>query len=150
MSTVTALPIGNTDQVLNQAADYLTRYGWTPTGLYDAHNGCTEKAPCRVTGDVKCWPRLTGRYPASIIGAIRAAVFGAPRWYLDTATDNDRHAYTAAVEWLNTYLLAIGHSRLHATVFDWQTAPGRTFSDVCGALHQAADAHRRRSQRRAA
>jgi hypothetical protein len=138
--TVTALPTGNTDTVLDHAADYLTRYGWTPSGLYDSHRQCPLK--CRVHG--------TGGYPASIVGAIRCAVFGAPRWYLDTATDTARHDYTTAVEWLNTYLIAIGHAGQHASIFDWQTTPGRTLSDVCDTLHSAADAYRRHSHRRVA
>ncbi|MEV6493362.1 hypothetical protein AB0M20_32790, partial [Actinoplanes sp. NPDC051633] len=90
MSTVTALPTGNTATVLDRAADYLTRYGWISTGLYDAHDGCTAK--CRCHG--------TGTYPASILGAIRYAVFGAPRWHLDLADGQALHDYTAAVEWL--------------------------------------------------
>jgi hypothetical protein len=140
MNTITALPLGHTDRVLQRAADYLTNYGWTPAELYDAHNGCTRRCACHRTGN----------YPASIIGAIRVAVFGVPRWYLDTAADDTRHDYTAAVEWLNTYLIAIGHAGQHASVFDWQTAPGRTLSEVCAALHDAAAAYRRHSRRRAA
>src|SRR5690349_18529531 len=120
MTTITALPTGSTDIVLDHAADYLIRHGWISTGLYDNHRHCPLK--CRV--------HRTGGYPASILGALRCAVFGAPRWYLDTATEADRHAYTAAVEWLNTYLIAIGHAGQHASVFDWQTAPGRTVNDV--------------------
>jgi hypothetical protein len=140
MSTVTALPTGNTDTVLDYAAAYLARYGWTPTGLYDAHDGCTHHCACH----------RTGKYPASIIGAIRIAVFGVPRWYVGIAADTDRHEYTAAVEWLNTYLIAIGHAGQHTSVFDWQTTPGRTLTDVCDALHAAANAYRHHTSRRAA
>jgi energy-converting hydrogenase Eha subunit A len=139
MSTATVF-IHDTDTVLDRAADYIDRYGWISTGLYDAHSGCTLRCPCH----------RTGTYPASIIGAIRVAIFGTPRWYLDTTTQDARHAYTAAVEWLNTYLLAIGHAGLHAPIFDWQTIPGRTCGDVCGALRAAATAHRHHTQRRAA
>jgi hypothetical protein len=139
MSTITALPTGNTDVVLERAANYLARHGWIPAGLYDAHNACTAKCACHYT-------RM---YPASIIGAIRFAVFGAPRWYLDTATEQDRHDYTAAVEWFNTYLIAIGHAGRHASVFDWQTAPERTHMDVCDALRAAGSAYRHRTRRAA-
>lgn len=140
MNTVTALPTGNTDTVLDRAARYLARYGWTSAGLYDAHNGCTRKCSCH----------RTGLYPASMLGAIRVAIFGQARWYVDTASDTDRHAYTAAVEWLNTYLIAIGHAGQHAPVFDWQSAPGRTVADVCDALHAAATAYRHHRTRRTA
>jgi hypothetical protein len=139
-TTVAALPTGTVATVLDRAADYLLRYGWTPTGLYDAHNGCTARCACHHTGT----------YPASILGAIRHAIFGVPRWYLDTADDTARHDYTAAVEWLNTYLLAIGYAGHHACLFDWQANPGRTHTDVCDALHHAADAYRHHTQRRIA
>lgn len=149
-TNIIALPIGSVDTVLEQAADYLTRNGWIPTGLYDVHNGCTEKLPCRVTGAEKCWPVLTRRYPASILGAIRYAVFGIPRWYLSTADDEALHTYTAAVEWFNTYLLAIGHAGQHDSVFAWQTIPGRSTRQVSDALHAAATAYRRHHIRNAA
>jgi energy-converting hydrogenase Eha subunit A len=138
MTAALAALIWDTDAVLDRAADYLQRHGWTPDRLYDDHSGCTLRCSCHRTGS----------YPASIIGAIRAAVFGRPRWYLDTADPAARHAYTAAVEWLNTYLIAIGHTGLHAPVFDWQTAPGRTCADVLGALRAAATAYRHHTQRR--
>jgi hypothetical protein len=139
-ATVAALPTTNTDAVLNRAADYLTRHGWTSAGLYDAHDGCSRKCPAH----------RTGTYPASIVGAIRAAVFGQPRWYLDTADGQALHDYTAAVEWLNTYLIAIGHAGLRAPVFDWQTAPRRTTDQVTGALRAAATAYRHHTRRTAA
>jgi hypothetical protein len=148
-ATVTALPTGTIDVVLDRAADYLTRNGWDPTGPYEAHNGCTEKSPCRITDAEKCWPRLTGRYPASMIGAVRVAVFGHPRWYLDTAESEPLHDYTVAVEWLNTYLIAHGHAGKHASVFDWETTPGRTRIHVITALRYAATAYRRHTSRRA-
>jgi hypothetical protein len=140
---MTAAPtalIVDTDAVLDRAADYLVRYGWIPYGLYDPHDGCTLRCSCHRTGS----------YPASIIGAIRAVIFGRPRWYLDTADEDARHAYTTAVEWLNTYLIAIGHAGRHAPVFDWQTTPGRTCADVLDALHAAASAYRHHHERRAA
>jgi hypothetical protein len=137
MTTIIALPTGTADVVLDRAADYLTRHGWTPAGFYDPHRNCP----------LKCRACRTGGYPASILGAIRVAVFGQPRFYRDTATDADRHAYTAAVEWLNTYLIAVGHAGQHASVFDWQTTPSRTAAQVCDALHAAATAYRHHSRR---
>ncbi|MET8310055.1 hypothetical protein [Micromonospora sp. NPDC005173] len=140
MSTVAALPTGNVHAVLDRAAVYLGRYGWTPTGLYDTHDACPAKCACH----------RTGTYPASILGAIRAAVFGHPRWYLTGITEADQRTYSAAVEWFNTYLIAIGYAGLHAPVFDWETLPGRTPADVIEALCAAAIAYRRHTIRRAA
>ncbi|MFF0471487.1 hypothetical protein ACFYPX_29125 [Micromonospora zamorensis] len=140
MNTIAALPTGNVHAVLDRAALYLGRYGWTPTGLYDAHDACPAKCACH----------RTGTYPASILGAIRAAVFGRPRWYLTGITDADQHTYSAAVEWFNTYLTAVGHAGLHAPVFDWETLPDRTPADVIEALRAAANAYRRHTIRRAA
>jgi hypothetical protein len=140
MSTVTALPTGTTATVLDRAADYLIRYGWVPSGLYDPHVGCTARCACH----------RTGTYPASIIGAIRYAVHGAPRWYFASLDGQALHDYTAAVEWLNTYLIAIGHAGLHAPIFAWQTTPGRTVFDVTDALHHAAGAYRHHHTRRTA
>ncbi len=139
-TTTRALPIDGTATILADAARYLARHGWISTGLYNAHSGCTRKCRCHVTGT----------YPASIIGAIRYAVYGLPRWYLDLTSDSDLHAYTAAVEWLNTYLIAVGHAGQHSPLFAWQTSPGRTTADVLGALRDAATAYRRHSSRRAA
>ncbi|MDZ5447163.1 hypothetical protein U2F26_31375 [Micromonospora sp. 4G57] len=140
MSNVAALPTGNVHAVLDRAALYLGRYGWTPAGLYDTHDGCTAKCACH----------RTGTYPASVLGAIRAAVFGGPRWYLTGVTDADRHTYSAAVEWFNTYLIAVGHAGLHAPVFAWETLPGRTAAEVTEALCAAAIAYRKHTIRRAA
>ncbi|MCA2219520.1 DUF6197 family protein [Jidongwangia harbinensis] len=138
-AAITALPTGTTDTILDRAADYLARHGWNPTSLYDSHENCTHK--CRV--------HRTGLYPASMVGAIRVAVFGRPRWYLDTADGQGLHDYTAAVEWLNTYLIAHGHAGLHAPVFDWQAAAGRTLIDVTSGLHAAATAYRHHARRSA-
>ena len=140
MSTIAALPTGNVHAILDRAALYLGRHGWTPASLYDAHDGCTAKCACHHTGT----------YRASILGAIRAAVFGQPRWYLTSIADADRHAYSAAVEWFNTYLIAVGHAGLHAPVFAWETTPGRTPGDVIEALCAAAIAYRKHTIRRAA
>lgn len=140
MSTVTALPTGNVHAILDRAALYLGQHGWTSTGLYDAHDGCTAKCACH----------RTGLYPASILGAIRAAVFGRPRWYLTGITDAEQHAYSAAVEWFNTYLIAVGHDGQHAPVFAWETAPGRAPAHVTQALCAAAIAYRTHTIRRAA
>ncbi|MEV6493074.1 hypothetical protein AB0M20_31295 [Actinoplanes sp. NPDC051633] len=139
-ATITALPVGNTDTVLDRAADYLTRHGWNPASLYDAHDGCTRK--CRV--------HRTGTYPACMVGAVRAAVFGHPRWYLDTAEVTALHDYTAAVEWLNTYLIAYGHAGHRAPVFAWENAPGRTRIHAIAALQYAASAYRAHTRRTAA
>ncbi|WP_327652730.1 hypothetical protein [Micromonospora aurantiaca] len=140
MSTVTALPTGNVHAILDRAALYLGQHGWTPTGLYDAHDGCTAKCACH----------RTGLYPASILGAIRAAVFGRPRWYLTGITDAEQRTYSAAVEWFNTYLIAIGHDGQHAPVFAWETTPGRTPAHVTQALCAAAIAYRTHTTWRAA
>lgn len=138
--TTTALPITNVAAILTKAADYLADHGWTPTGFYDNHTGCTRRCACH----------RTGTYPASALGAIRYAVFGAPRWYLDTSDGDTLHTYTAAVEWLNTYLLAVGAAHMHASVFDWETAPGRNGLHVISALRHAATAYRLHTRRRAA
>jgi hypothetical protein len=142
--------VRGTAEILTAAARYLAEYGWTPTGVYDPHNGCTGQSSCTITGADNCWPRLTGKYPASIIGAIRYVVHGAPRWYLDTTDGEALHAYTAALEWFNSYLLAVGRARMHASVFDWETAPGRNGLQVISALHHAAAAHQRHTESRAA
>ncbi|AXH89290.1 hypothetical protein ACFWDZ_26920 [Micromonospora aurantiaca] len=140
MSTVAALPTGNVHAILDRAALYLGQHGWTPTGLYDSHDGCTAKCACH----------RTGLYPASILGAIRAVVFGGPRWYLTGITEAEQRTYSAAVEWFNTYLIAVGHDGQHAPVFVWETAPGRTPAHVTQALCAAAIAYRKRTIRRAA
>ncbi len=139
-ATVAALPTGNTDTVLDRAADYLTRHGWNLGSLYDAHDRCTAKCACH----------RTSAYPASMVGAIRAAVFGTPRWFLDTADPMALHDYTAAVEWLNTYLIAHGHAGHRAPVFAWETAPGRTRIHAIAALQYAASAYRAHTRRTAA
>ncbi len=139
-ASVTALPVGTTGTVLDRAADYLTRHGWNPGSLYDTHDRCTSGCACH----------RTGTYPASMVGAIRAAVFGAPRWFLDTADPAALGEYTAAVEWLNTYLIAHGHARLHAPVFAWETTPGRTRIHAIAALQYAASAYRHHARRTAA
>jgi hypothetical protein len=134
------LPIRDLADLLEKAADYLDRNGWTPRGLYGPHNGCT--ANCRV--------HRTHTYAASVTGALRAALYGRAMWFTDHTDPDVLHLYTAASEWFNTYLLAIGHAGRHASVFDWQTAPGRTRADVCGALRAAAHAYRHQHTRRTA
>lgn len=140
--TITDTPATTADTatILDQAANHIADHGWTPTGLYQPHRNCP----------LKCTVHRTGGYPASMLGAIRVAVFGAPRWYLDTATPDDLHTYTQAVEWLNSYLLVYGPGRMHASVFDWETAHGRNGLHVITALHRAASAYRRYIARRAA
>jgi hypothetical protein len=126
--------------LLDRAADYLDRHGWTPRGMYGAHNGCTND----------CQVHRTHTYAASVTGAIRAALYGRAIWFTDHTDPDDLHTYTAACEWFHTYLLAHGHAGRHASVFDWQTAPGRTAADVTGALHAAAHAYRHHASRRTA
>jgi hypothetical protein len=116
------------DAVLMRAAAYLHRHGWTNRPLYDEHNGCPLRCPCHYTH----------RYPASMLGAIRAAFYGRVKWHL---TADVIPAYTDAVEWLNSYLLAHGHAGQHAPALVWQAAPGRTPEQVMAALRAAATAY---------
>ena len=122
----TANPAPNA--VLMRAAAYIHRHGWTTRPLYDEHNGCQLSCRCHYTH----------RYPASMLGAIRAAFYGRAKWYL---TPDVIGAYTDAVEWLNTYLLAHGHAGQHAPVLIWQSAPDRTGEQVLAALRAAATAY---------
>jgi hypothetical protein len=140
VATRTTVAVGTVADLLDQAATYLVQYGWTPSALYDTHNGCTAD----------CWVHRTHRYPASSLGAIRAALFGRAAFYLDHTSDEALHLYTAAVEWFNSYLLTVGHARRHASLFDWETAPDRTRVHVIGALQYAASAYRLHTRRTAA
>jgi hypothetical protein len=142
MTTTPTEPTRSVPATLTAAADYLDRFGWTPRGLYDAHSGCRN---------IKCGLHRSGTYPASVTGAIRVAVYGHARWFLDLSSDiTAQAAYTAALEWLNSYLLTYGPARCHASVFDWQSTPGRTRTQVSDALRVAAKGYRLRYARRAA
>jgi hypothetical protein len=143
------LPPTTVDVILFRAADYIIDYGWTPPGLHDSPSGCVDIHACY----------RTGTNPPSILGAIRRAVLDFVRWYraaidgdvLHAYTEDILHDYTDAVEWLNSYLLAYGPARMHASVFDWEIAKGRNGLHVITALHQAASAYRVHSaERRAA
>jgi hypothetical protein len=136
----TALPIRDVAELLDRAADYLDRNGWTPRGLYAPHNRCTGNCPVH----------RTHTYAASVTGALRAALYGRAMWFTDHTDPDAVHIYSAAAEWFHTYLLAIGHAGRHASIFDWQTTPGRTTADVCGALRAAAHAYRHQHTRRTA
>ncbi len=114
--------------VLMRAAAYLARHGWTDRPLYDEHHGCT----------LGCYCHITGCYPASMLGATRAAFYGRAKWYL---TGDVIDAYTDAVEWLNTHLLAHGAAGSHAPALVWQAMPGRTPEQVITALRAAATAY---------
>lgn len=131
--------LGDVADLLDQAAAYLVQHGWTPAGLYGTHPGCTAN----------CWVHRTHCYPASALGAIRAALFGRAVVYLDHTSDEVLHAYTATVEWFNSYLLTVGHARRHACLFDWDTAPNRNQVHVIGALQSAATAYRLHTRRSA-
>ncbi|MFI6165013.1 hypothetical protein ACIA59_34295 [Micromonospora haikouensis] len=115
---------------LRAAADYLRRHGWHPgPGLYDPHHGCTHTG-CRVV--------RSGMYPASIYGAIRAALHGQPRWF--TITDpTTAETYTAAVDHLTRHLRTHTIVDLHAAILPWERAPGRTRQQVMTLLLSAAD-----------
>lgn len=134
------LPVTTVADLLDQAATYLGDNGWTPSGYYDTHDGCTRK----------CWVHRTHLYPASSLGAIRAALVGRAAFYLDHLTPDALHLYTTAVEWFNSYLLTVGAARRHASLFDWETCPNRNGLQVIAALHAAATAHRLHTRRAAA
>lgn len=137
MSTVTGptdtireypVTIGET---LRRAAGYLARHGWTREHLlYDAHDRCQRRCQCHHTG----------RYPASILGAIRIALCGAPRWFLHPATTPPGvvDAYAAVVEALSEHLERFGAAGLYAPIWLWEQHPGRTAPEVIAALHAAA------------
>ena len=127
-----ALAGGTIGETLTVAADYITAYGWHRGYLYDEHRGCARR--CRVHG--------TGLYKASIIGAIRAALLGRPKWDLHTVPPDVRDAvdvaYAATTGHLNEHLIRWGARGLRAPALMWQAAPGRTAPDVVAALRDAA------------
>ncbi|GAB3073972.1 DUF6197 family protein [Micromonospora schwarzwaldensis] len=123
------LPQSTTD-ILCAAAGYLRRHGWHPgPGLYDPHDGCTYSR-CRVV--------RSGMYPASIYGAIRAALLGRPRWYAIT-DPTTAEKYAAAVDHLTRHLRTRTIVDLHAAILPWERAPGRTRQQVMTVLLAAAD-----------
>jgi hypothetical protein len=111
------------------AAFYIERYGWTGQHpLYDDHDRCTRNCECH----------RTGRYPASILGAVRAALVGQAKWYMESTRPGTVEAYTACLDHLDHHLTEFGSAGLHAAAMAWQDAPGRTAAQVAAALRAAA------------
>src|SRR5581483_10053859 len=111
------------------AAFYIERFGWTNRHLYyDDHDGCTRACECH----------RTGRYPASILGAVRAALVGQAKWFMDTAPAGTGQAYAACLDHLNRHLTEVGAAGLRAPAMVWQDQPGRTATQVAAALRTAA------------
>ncbi|WP_455565668.1 DUF6197 family protein [Micromonospora haikouensis] len=114
---------------LRAAAAYLRRNGWHPgPGLYDPHHGCAHGG-CRVV--------RSGMYPASIYGAIRAALLGRPRWFAIT-DPTTAETYAAAVDHLTRHLRTRTVVDLHAAILPWERAPERTRQQVMTVLLSAA------------
>ncbi|BCJ65874.1 DUF6197 family protein [Polymorphospora rubra] len=115
--------------VLRYAAAYIGRYGWTRDHrLYDAHDGCQRDCPVH----------RSGMYPASILGALRCALAGRPKWYLTTTPDGTTEAYAASLDHLNHHLSNYGAAGVRAPVIPWSHAPRRTPAEVVAALRAAA------------
>nr|QLJ98028.1 hypothetical protein HZU44_25350 [Micromonospora carbonacea] len=115
---------------LRVAAGYLRRHGWHPgPGLYDPHHGCTHTG-CRVV--------RSGMYPASVYGAIRAALLGHPSWFAITDPTTSE-TYAAAVDHLARHLRTRTVVDLHAAILPWERAPDRTRQQVITVLLSAAD-----------
>jgi hypothetical protein len=118
-------------EALRRAAGHLARHGWTRDHLlYDAHDRCQRRCQCHHTG----------RYPASVLGAIRIAVCGGPRWFLHPATTPPGlvGAYAAVVDALADHLEGFGDAGLRGSIWLWQQHPGRSLQEVVAALHAAA------------
>ncbi len=113
---------------LTAAADYIERCGWHRGYLYDDHNRCTRN----------CLAHRTGRYPASILGVVRAALVGQAKWFMETTPAGTNEAYAATVDHLNRHLIDRGAFGLRAPALMWQAAPGRTAAQVAAALRVAA------------
>lgn len=114
--------------VLRTAGKYIARYGWhCPPGLY---------------GPAARDPRRPEFLPASMLGAVRAAVYGIPKWYPETVALEVREqvlaGYAAATEHLVVFLATNGHAELATDVWLWERNPTRSPRDVLGALHAAA------------
>ncbi|MEV7229699.1 hypothetical protein AB0M79_22130 [Polymorphospora sp. NPDC051019] len=116
-------------QTLTHAAAYIERHGWTRDHrLYDAHDNCQRNCPVH----------RSGMYPASIIGAIRAALVGRPKWFMTSTPPGMTEAYAATLDHLNHHLTSYGAARMRAPVIPWSHAPGRTPAQVTTALRAAA------------
>jgi len=114
---------------LNAAARYVQRYGWTSEHyLYDTHDDCARRCECH----------RSGYYPASILGAVRAALIGRAKWFVDTTMPGTQEAYVACLDHLNHHLTTLGAAGLRAPALVWQAAPSRTARQVAGALRAAA------------
>lgn len=112
---------------LTTAARYIEQFGWHSGYLYDNHTGCA-----------RCACHRTGYYPASIIGAIRAALTGRPKWFMDTTPPGTTEAYAACLDHLNHHLTAYGAAGTRAPALIWQSTPVRTPAQVIAALRAAA------------
>ncbi|MEV0392312.1 DUF6197 family protein [Polymorphospora rubra] len=123
MTRPTSIP-----DALRLAAVYIGRYGWFRGYLYDSHDGCQRN----------CHVHRTGMFPASMLGAIRAALVGRPKWYLNTTPDGTAEAYAATLDHLNRHLTNYGSAGLRAPVIPWSNARGRTAAHVVAALRAAA------------
>ena len=128
-AALAAATIGST---LLAAGQYITAHGWHSGYLYDDHRACSRG----------CQVHRTGLYRASIVGAIRAALIGRPKWDLGTVPPEVRDEITAAYEattgHLNEHLIGVGARGLRAPALMWQAATGRTAIDVIAALRAAA------------
>ena len=118
---------------LRAAADYIETHGWHRGYLYDDHHTCGRR----------CAVHRTGLYPASIAGAVRAALLGTAKWHLDSIWPPEhgaavRAAYIATVEHLNAHLNERGAFGMRAPALLWQVTPGRTKRHVTEALRAAA------------
>ncbi|WP_436523171.1 DUF6197 family protein [Actinoplanes sp. HUAS TT8] len=127
-----ALSTGTIGSTLHAAGEYITAHGWHRGYLYDEHRTCSRG----------CVVHRTGLYRASIVGAIRAALIGRPKWDLGTVPKQVRAeiaaAYEATTGHLNEHLINVGARGLQAPALMWQAEPGRTAIDVIAALRAAA------------
>lgn len=79
-----------------------------------------------------------GYYPSSILAAVRAAIIGQPKWFLNT-TPPGSEAYAACLDHLNRHLVTVGVAGLRAPALMWQNEPGRAAPEVAAALRAAAN-----------
>ncbi|MFB6396713.1 hypothetical protein [Polymorphospora lycopeni] len=128
-------PTGIPD-TLHLAAAYIGRHGWTRDHrLYDSHDNCQRDCPVH----------RTGMFPASILGAVRAALVGRPKWYLTSTPPGTPEAYAATLDHLNYHLSSYGAAGMRAPVIPWSNAPRRTLAEVVAALRAAASTAPRRA-----